>query len=329
MIATFVSTWLLISLLRKYNIFDQPNIRSSHKIPTPRGGGITVVLILLATWCSLYISGHAFTKDYDSWIVFIGAIALASLSWIDDLRGGIPAIGRLFFHFSASTVVLVFLPADALVFHGSIPLWADRLITICMWVWFINLFNFMDGIDGISGTKTITISLGFLIISFFSEAVITIALPGLALASVAFGFLIWNWQPAKIFLGDVGSVTLGYLIGYLLINLAIIGHWDAALLLSAYYIFDSTFTLIKRVCRGEKPWKAHREHAYQIAVRNGKGHARVSFLIGVLGIILGILAIIGIEGGIWRWITLGIGLLIVLVFMWYLQIKPKPKVNSV
>jgi len=145
-----------------------------------------------------------------------------------------------------------------------------------LWVWWINLFNFMDGIDGLAGAETGAIGMGLLLFAGIGG----VADPELALLAVtiiaaAIGFLIWNWSPARIFLGDVGSAPLGYLLGFLLLDLAIRGFWKIALILPLYYLADATITLARRLLRGERVWQAHREHYYQQAVRRGLGHAAV------------------------------------------------------
>ena len=145
-----------------------------------------------------------------------------------------------------------------------------------LWVWWINLFNFMDGIDGLAGGETGAIGMGLLLFARFGGgADPELALLTVPIIAVAIGFLVWNWSPAKIFLGDVGSAPLGYLLGFLLLDLAVRGFWKIALILPLYYLVDATITLARRLLRGERVWQAHREHYYQQAVRRGLGHAAV------------------------------------------------------
>jgi UDP-N-acetylmuramyl pentapeptide phosphotransferase/UDP-N-acetylglucosamine-1-phosphate transferase len=137
------------------------------------------------------------------------------------------------------------------------------------WLWFINLFNFMDGIDGLAGSEAIAVALGYLLIVTWAGHDHPLWRPALIVAASVAGYLAWNWHPAKVFMGDAGSIPLGFLLGWLLLDLALAGQWAAALILPAYFAADATYTLLKRALRGEKPWQAHREHFYQRAVLGG------------------------------------------------------------
>ncbi len=145
-----------------------------------------------------------------------------------------------------------------------------------VWIWWINLFNFMDGIDGLAGTEAAAIGAGLLLFAGVGAgadpALRTLAA---AVTGAAIGFLVWNWSPARIFLGDIGSVPLGYVLGFLLLDLAARGRWTIAVILPLYFLADATITLVRRLLRGERVWQAHREHFYQHAVRRGLGHAAV------------------------------------------------------
>ena len=273
--AVLAGTGWLLPFLERRAILDHPNERSSHDIPTPKGGGIVVVGVVLAAWMGFTYSfdGGAFLL----WLLPITALALAVLSWIDDLRGLPPAV-RLLAQIAAVATVLALRPQPDLFFQGLLPHSLDTLAAGLLWVWFINLFNFMDGIDGITGVEALVIGLGV--------ALIGGGVYGVIIAGAALGFLKWNWHPAKIFLGDVGSVPLGFLLGWLLLDLAAAGHWAAALILPAYYLADATTTLIRRALKGEKVWQAHRQHFYQQAVQRGFSHAQVSTAVLGIGILL-------------------------------------------
>ena len=158
------------------------------------------------------------------------------------------------------------------------PLDPFHLVAIgVVWIWWINLFNFMDGIDGLAGCEAAAIGAGLLLFASVGAGADP-ALRALAAAvtGAAIGFLVWNWSPARIFLGDVGSVPLGYVLGFLLLGLAVRGNWRIALILPLYFLADATITLTRRILRGERVWQAHREHFYQQAVRRGLGHAAVA-----------------------------------------------------
>ncbi|MBL6948997.1 MAG: hypothetical protein ISR51_10020, partial [Rhodospirillales bacterium] len=160
-------------------------------------------------------------------------------------------------------------------FAGLLPGGWDIVAAGLIWVWFINLFNFMDGIDGIAGVETAAIGIGIALVASVAGLSSLYGLFGIAAAAAALGFLWWNWHPAKIFLGDVGSVPLGFLLGWLLLELAASGQWAAALILPLYYLGDATITLVRRGLAGKKVWQAHREHFYQQAISRGLSHAAV------------------------------------------------------
>src|SRR5580704_1828797 len=265
-----LGTRTLIPLLRRGALLDRPNERSLHATSVPRGGGIAVVATILLAWVVLIGLGLLPRATFP---VLVGVVLLAAVSWIDDLRG-LPAAVR----FAAQLVAIGFvlragIPAGAM-FEGWLPSALDGVATAIVWVWFINLFNFMDGIDGLAGSEAAAIGLGLLLFA----AVGVGHDPGLmalgaGIAAAAIGFLVWNWAPARIFLGDVGSVPLGYLLGFLLLEQAARGHWKVALILPLYFLADATITLLRRLFRGEQVWQAHREHFSQRAVQRGLGHA--------------------------------------------------------
>ena len=258
------TTGVLIPVLTRRQILDRPNERSSHLVPTPRGGGIAVIAAAALAWAALAWTGAALSGVF---AIALGAIFLAGISWVDDLRG-LPPLLRL-----AAQAVAVALGVSVL----SQPLTALQLGGIgLVWIWWINLFNFMDGIDGLAASEAAAIGAGLLLFAGIGVGADP-ALRALAAAvtGAAAGFLFWNWSPARIFLGDVGSVPLGYLLGFLLLELAARGHWLTALILPLYFLADATITLLRRLLRGERVWQAHREHFYQRAVQGGLGHAEV------------------------------------------------------
>ncbi len=268
---SFFGTWAVMLFLRTRAILDHPNERSSHQTPTPRGGGIAVIAVILVGWMTI---GVAFYSAPAMLAVSGAAAGLAWLSWRDDL-GGVSAVWRLAGHGAAVALVLFIVPPGA-VFQGLLPPALDLAATAVLWVWFINLFNFMDGIDGLASVETICIGGGIFAVSVVADMQGPFALFGLVAAAAALGFLSWNWAPARIFLGDVGSVPLGFLLGWLLLSLAATGQWAAALILPLYYLADSTLTLIRRGLRRQPVWKAHREHFYQHAVARGSSHGAVA-----------------------------------------------------
>ena len=261
---TCLTTKLLIPILAHRKILDRPNQRSSHRVATPRGGGIAVIGSILLAWIVL-----AQTETVPSGVfgITLGAVLLAAVSWLDDLRGLSPVV-RLLAQ-AAAVAIGIF------VLAGPRDLFCLTAIGL-LWIWWINLFNFMDGIDGLAGSEAAAIGAGLLLFGSIGAA-FDPALQALAAAVIgaAIGFLVWNWSPARIFLGDVGSVPLGYVLGFLVLDLAVRGYWAIALILPLYFLADATITLARRLLRGERVWQAHREHFYQQAVRLGLGHAAV------------------------------------------------------
>ena len=274
------TTGVTLHFLKRKGIVDAPNIRSSHKTPTPRGGGLAVILVILAT-STLILVGKL--PGYH-WLIgatlFIGLV-----SWIDDLNG-LSAIIRLFSQFISVGCIFWLMPTSNLYFHGIFPFWLDNLIAMILWVWFINLFNFMDGIDGITVVESSSIGLGLFLLMMSGVAQTSHGLLGLVITAAALGFVWWNWYPAKLFLGDVGSVPLGFLLGWLLLEILASLLWPVAIILPLYYLMDATITLLRRALKGERVWQAHREHFYQQAVGNGLSHARISLIIAGVNVLL-------------------------------------------
>ncbi len=317
--ATWAATWLVLRGLIRHGIYDTPNERSSHDQPKPRGGGLAVLAVLLLSWLAVYVLYGAEPPGF--LVILAAGLALAGVSWLDDVRSQSVLI-RLIVQFAAVAAGIAFTLPDAagfLVFQGLLPAWLDHLIKALAWVWFINLFNFMDGADGITGVESFSIGLGLALLLILGQ---NAGPPGAGLASAAYplllaacaaGFLLWNWAPSKIFLGDVGSVGLGYLIGWLLLVLAAEGNWAAALLLPLYYLCDATLTLTRRALRGEKIWRGHREHFYQKAILRGAGHAWVSANLMLHNAALILLALAsGVFAG---WIAVAAGTLVVILLM--------------
>ena len=319
-IASAVFVGLVRTQLLRHEILDRPNARSSHAAPTPRGGGLGVLAALIPAWVAIpFFVPPASEGAAALWIIPAAALLLAAVSWIDDLAslGALPRLGAQFAAALAGAFVI-----DGPVFQGLLPGPLDPIVAAIGWVWFVNLFNFMDGIDGISGVEATAIGLGLLLIGLFGPGSLDASHgQALAIAAAAFGFLVWNWPPAKIFLGDSGSVPLGYLLGWLLLWLAAAGNWQAAAILPLYYLADATITLFRRLLRGEKVWQAHRDHYYQAAIKRGLSHGRVSAAIAALNLVLIALALASVLAGPaspWAWAALGTAaILVILLLRWF------------
>jgi len=275
-VATGVFCWLatgaLIPILRRRGMLDYPNERSSHFDPTPRGGGIAVTISILLAWIALHKVGLVASSFVS---IALGTSLLAFVSWIDDLRGLSPGM-RLVAQGAAVTIGILVLPST----RSALEAWLGSTLFFVaaglVWVWWINLFNFMDGIDGLAVSEAAAICSGLLLFALVGDgADPAAALLAAGIIGAATGFLVWNWSPARVFLGDVGSVPLGYLSGFLLLDLACRGRWKIALILPLYFLADATITLLRRLLAGERVWEPHRQHFYQQAVRNGLPHSAV------------------------------------------------------
>lgn len=258
-LAAFVVSFACIRIvLRRFGqlALDRPNDRSLHERPVPRTGGFA---ILLGTAVALPLGA------LQLWIPFGLALLLAALSFFDDLYG-VPAAGRLFAHLAA---------AGALAWYVLSPMNPVELAVIVLAIaWLTNLYNFMDGADGLAGGMSMVGFAAYALAAFIAGDQPTSVLSA-ALAAAAAAFLLHNFHPARIFMGDVGSIPLGFLVG----AIGVLGWRNDAwplwfpLLVFAPFIGDATVTLIRRLIRGERVWRAHREHYYQRMVRMGLGHA--------------------------------------------------------
>jgi len=270
------TSWILTYFIRKiairHNLLNLPDDRTLHQTPTPRLGGIAILLSWY-TGITLLFFLNAIEKNL-YFALLCGAL-IAIISFFDDLKGISPAL-RLFVHFCASILAFFFLNGlRHFVFPGidiNYPLLVFPFVIIGM-VWFINLFNFMDGVDGFASNEAITVAL---VLFYFSGSYIP-----LLLIACIFGFFIWNWPKAKIFMGDVGSTQLGFI----LIVLGIYFHntYDLSILnwimLAAPFWFDATFTIFRRWLGGEKLSQPHKKHAYQRLVLSGYSHIKVNLIL--------------------------------------------------
>ena len=304
-------------VLLRYQILDRPNDRSSHQIPTPRGGGIGMFAVLLPAWAALIVM---FEQPTTAWILPAAAFGLAAISWVDDLRQ-LAQAPRLLAQILAVAAGIWALPGP--VFGGLLPPALDAVAAGLVWIWFINLFNFMDGIDGMTGIQAVAMGVGVYLVASIDGAE-HLAWAGMAIAAVTVGFLLWNWHPAKVFAGDVGSIPLGYLLGALSLSLAATGMWAPALILPLYYLSDATLTLLLRAARGPKPWRAHREHFYQRAVANGRSHASIACSVMIADGLLVALAVGAAAALLADWAAIAGAVPIVVGLLWWLARRPRP-----
>ncbi len=246
----------------------RPNARSSHRTPTPQGGGIAVILAVLGTsWAVVALWPDLVQGRTAPFIILTAAtLLLAAVGAVDDLRS-LPAAPRLLLQCIAVGGVIAALPADLQVLPG-LPWWADRTLLLIAGVWFVNLVNFMDGIDWMTVAEAVPVTGALVLLGATGAFPPLPAVLAAALLGALIGFAPFNSPVARLFLGDVGSLPIGLLLGWLLLALAA-EHLAAALLLPLYYLADATVTLVRRAAAGEPVWKAHRTHFYQRATDKG------------------------------------------------------------
>jgi UDP-N-acetylmuramyl pentapeptide phosphotransferase/UDP-N-acetylglucosamine-1-phosphate transferase len=280
---------LLRPVLERYAL-ARPNARSSHNKPTPQGGGIAVVgvtlLLSLIVFALEPSFGSAALQEFAP--IVIAAILLALVGVVDDIRT-LDALPRLLLQFVAVAIVLLTLPNEARV-APLLNFWLERALLLLAGVWFVNLVNFMDGIDWITVAEVVPVTACLVALGFNGGLPAYAIVVAIALCGATLGFAPFNKPVARLFLGDVGSLPIGLLLGWLLLLLATQGYIAAALLLPLYYLADATITLLRRLRAGEKVWQAHRSHFYQRAIDGGFTVREIVAQVFVLNIVLAALA---------------------------------------
>lgn len=285
-ITSTVLTWLLRLYALKNSVMDVPNHRSSHSVPTPRGGGLAIVIGFLFY---LFVCFTLHIIDGHEAIGYIGAgLMVAGIGFWDD-HGHVSARWRLLCHIIASAWGLYWLGglAPLVFFNQPIDLqWIGWGFAILYLTWLLNLYNFMDGIDGIAGIEAVTVCIGGVILYWVAAPEGSIFAVTILLMASVLGFLVWNFPSAKIFMGDAGSGFVGLMLGLLSVHAAKLDpelFWGWLILLGAF-IVDATYTLLSRMARGERFYEAHCSHAYQTAARKFKSHKAVSLSFGVINL---------------------------------------------
>ena len=303
-VISLVGTRLLVVAFRDRRLMlDVPNARSNHANPVPKGGGLAVVFALIIPML---------IADIELAIV-LSLLLLAAISFLDDLIS-VAAPVRLLVQVIAVAIPLSFLPVDFT--GGLIPPLAEKILIGMAWIWFINLFNFMDGIDGIAAVEMISIGLGIALLMVFADLFPnSLSHYSMILAAAGCGFWWWNRHPAKIFLGDVGSIPIGFIIGYLLLLTANSGYIVAALILPGYYVADATITLIRRLWKRQKIWIAHSSHYYQQAARKGWRHNIIVNYVAGINMLLGFLAVYSMLNPDWEWLYLALAYMAVFMLL--------------
>ncbi len=276
-VLAFIAVQLLLTRFARFAL-DRPNERSLHEHPVPRTGGIAVLVGIAAA---------APFGGAELWLPLGLALLLAAISFAADLKG-LPVAARLGAHLLGAGVLVWYL-------LSPIYLWQATLLVLGI-AWLTNLYNFMDGSDGLAAGMTVIGFAGYTVAAALADEP-ELATTCLCIASAAAAFLVFNFHPARIFLGDVGSIPLGFLAG----ALGIVGWNEEAwplwfpLAVFAPFIADATLTLARRLVRGERVWQAHRDHYYQRMVRSRLGHRGTAYVAYAVMVLCAGAALIGLP----------------------------------
>lgn len=306
-------SYLLASEYSPFSIHDAPNSRSLHKHPTPRTGGLAILIAVSLGWSILFYLGH--WSDILSWII-VAAVLIALISFLDDVIT-LSALPRFVIHGVAAVL---------LIWGGLILPWGvvGVLLTWLVIVWMLNLYNFMDGIDGFSAGMTL-FGFGFLGLAGWLGEAQTYAFYSWVVALAAAGFLALNFPPARIFMGDIGSIPLGLLaVAFSLwgVRDGLFSLWVPLLIFSPFVV-DATVTILRRLLSGEKIWQAHRSHYYQRLVLAGWSHKRTVIFEYILMFCCGITAILArqiTEINLWG-VLVAWGSLYIAIMIWVGRLK--------
>ncbi len=316
LLSGLASYCLLFFLLRRKSsvlVPDNPNSRSSHNQVVPKGGGL-VIIVATVSLISIYQAIYqSITVMHVLIVLLVGCISV--LGWFDDrynLRIPTRIIVQTVVACALVYLVVHFKGLDIAGYRLELPDWLLFVVLVVWVVWMTNLFNFMDGIDGLVATQS-TIASVVLAIWFYQAGAPDLAALNITLAGALVGFSILNWRPASVFLGDIGSLTLGIyfavmsVIGWTAYYMAV----EAFLLLYGVMVCDTSITLALRILRGERWWEAHLNHFYQRLVGLGYNHAQVASLAAVITLCLSIYGsfVIHNVGPDWLWIALGLATL--------------------
>ncbi len=284
-------TWALRPLLLRYAL-ARPNARSSHRIPTPQGAGIAVIV------AALMVAGGiiAFDGSIDPKIpaVVFGATLFIALVGVGDDIKSIPVLPRLILQ-AAAVGAILFTTSSDLRIVPACPLWIERGLLLLAGLWFVNLVNFMDGLDWMTVAEAVPVTGAMVVLGWLGEFAVSATILAAALCGAMVGFAPFTRPVAKIFLGDVGSLPIGLLLGWCLLQLAWHQQLAATLLLPLYYLSDATVTLLRRLVMREPFWAAHRSHFYQRATDNGYTVRQVVSEVFALNVGLAVLAIASIT----------------------------------
>jgi len=291
-IAAFVASYAMTAWLLHYSrisqLIDRPNARSSHSTPTPRGGGLSMVAVTTCGAVILYAAGWLALPL--ATVLVLGGLSVAAVGFWDDVRSA-PVAVRMTVHLCAAVLAVYCLGSasivrtgDTLVDLGGI----GPVLKVLAIVWVLNLFNFMDGIDGIAASEAACVLFSAAGLAVFvAQGSPAEVAPGLVVGAACLGFLKWNWPPASIFMGDIGSGYLGYVIAVIAIHSTQTSAINPYtwLILGGVFFVDATLTLSRRLFRGERVYQAHRTHAYQWLARRWGSHSSVTIAVIIINLL--------------------------------------------
>jgi UDP-N-acetylmuramyl pentapeptide phosphotransferase/UDP-N-acetylglucosamine-1-phosphate transferase len=307
--AAAISAGLIVVLLPalRRHALARPNVRSSHVEPTPQGGGIAVVVATaIVALAAVTLTAPPDERVQLAWV--LGAAAfIAAVGAVDDMRP-VPVLPRLLLQALAVAVTIAALPAELRIVP-ALPWVFERALLALAALWFVNLANFMDGIDWLTVAEAVPVTAGLVALGWLGALPPAAVVAALALLGAILGFAPFNRPVARLFLGDVGSLPIGLLLAWLLIMLALYGHAAAALLLPLYYLADASLTLARRLVAGERVWQPHRTHFYQRATDGGFTVSEIVGRVFAVNLVLAALAVLSVamHG---RWVaaaTLAVG----------------------
>lgn len=325
LLIVFISSWLLTCGIKyaavRFNMMDVPNGRSSHSMATPRGGGLSFIVVFLIGM--IYFAHNQDMSKEALFSIIVPGFIIALVGFIDDL-GHIPAKYRLMGHLVAGILALFFMHGapSIHIYAWDIPTgFALNTLFVLYVAWMINLYNFMDGINGLAGIEAISVcfSMAFIYASLSQSQLVT---QPLLLGAGVLGFFFWNFPNAKIFMGDAGSGFLGFTLSFL--SILSIGHdsrfFFAWLILLGVFLVDSSYTLLFRLWRGDKIYQAHKSHAYQQAALKYSSHRYVTIAVLFINMIwlFPIACLV-----VWKYLDELLGLAIAYIPLIYLAIKLK------
>jgi len=304
LICSWLLTWGLRSYARHISLLDIPNQRSSHSVPVPRGGGLAIVISFLGALLMLnlwYVRGDPITIA-----LLVSGLCVAVLGFWDDMYT-VSAKFRLCGHLAAAVFAIYWLggmPAISIFGWSLHPGIVLNSLGVLYLIWLLNLYNFMDGIDGLAGVEAVCVCLGAALLYWLTDSNSGVIILPLLLAAAVAGFLYWNFPPARIFMGDVGSGFLGIILAILSLQATVIDaqfFWCWLILLGVF-IVDATVTLLRRAFQGDKIYEAHCSHAYQHASRRFNSHLLITLAVLAINIVwllpIAIVVVLGYAGGV-------------------------------